>query len=149
MNNQPFSQIWPNDWAVFWVLICTVHLTVCFYHVTYAFYSESTLYSCLNVKETLARSRREIWSLSDWNWNRTDNSLVHKQTFNHLAKLAKLLWVLICTVHLTVRSYHVTNAFKGEATLYSVLWVRVQLRSLKLPISGLLRARSSLTFRQL
>ena len=31
-----------------------------FYHVTYAFQSESTLYSCLNVKELLARSRREI-----------------------------------------------------------------------------------------
>ena len=30
------------------------------YHVTYAFQSESTLYSCLNVKELLARSRREI-----------------------------------------------------------------------------------------
>ena len=35
-------------------------LTVCFYHVTYAFQSESTLCSCLNVKELLARSRREI-----------------------------------------------------------------------------------------
>ena len=31
------------------------YLTVCFYHVTYAFQSESTLYSCLNVKELLAR----------------------------------------------------------------------------------------------
>ena len=29
-------------------------------HVTYAFQSESTLYSCLNVKELLARSRHEI-----------------------------------------------------------------------------------------
>ena len=28
--------------------------------VTYVFQSESTLYSCLNVKELLARSRREI-----------------------------------------------------------------------------------------
>ena len=27
--------------------------TVCSYHVTYAFQSESTLYSCLNVKEFL------------------------------------------------------------------------------------------------
>ena len=35
-------------------------LTVCSYHVTYAFQSESTLYSCLNVKELLARNRREI-----------------------------------------------------------------------------------------
>ena len=32
----------------------------CSYHVTYAFQSESTLCSCLNVKELLARSRREI-----------------------------------------------------------------------------------------
>ena len=35
-------------------------LTDCFYHVTYEFESESTLYSCLNVKELLARSRRHI-----------------------------------------------------------------------------------------
>ena len=34
--------------------------TVCFYHVTYAFQSESTLCSCLNVKEPLARNRRDI-----------------------------------------------------------------------------------------
>ena len=30
------------------------------YHVTYAFQSESTLYSCLNVKEFLAQNRQEI-----------------------------------------------------------------------------------------
>ena len=35
-------------------------LTVCFYHVTYAFQSESTLYICLNVRELLARNRRDI-----------------------------------------------------------------------------------------
>ena len=35
-------------------------LTVCSYHVTYVFQSESTLYSCLNVKELLALSRHEI-----------------------------------------------------------------------------------------
>ena len=35
-------------------------MTVCSCHVTYAFQSESTLYSCLNVKELLARSRRQI-----------------------------------------------------------------------------------------
>ena len=32
----------------------------CSYYVTYAFQSESTLCSCQNVKELLARSRREI-----------------------------------------------------------------------------------------
>ena len=35
-------------------LLITIALTVCSYHVTYAFRSESTLYSCLNVKELLA-----------------------------------------------------------------------------------------------
>ena len=40
-------------------------MTACSCHVTYAFQSESTIYSCLNVKELLARSRREIWRLND------------------------------------------------------------------------------------
>ena len=65
-------------------------LSVCSYHVTYAFQSESTLYSCLNVKEFLARSRREIGSLSDCNWTRTHNHLVHKQTLNHLVFVYEL-----------------------------------------------------------
>ena len=39
-------------------------LIVCSYHVTYTFQSESTLYGCLNVKELLARNRREISQLS-------------------------------------------------------------------------------------
>ena len=34
--------------------------TVCSYHVTNAFQSESTLYSCLNVKEFLSRNRCEV-----------------------------------------------------------------------------------------
>ena len=48
-----------------------LHLNVCSCHVMYAFQSESTLYSCLNVKELLAPSRCEIWSLSDCNWTQT------------------------------------------------------------------------------
>ena len=43
----------------------TMLLTVCSYNVTYAFQSESTLYSCLNVKELLALNRGKIWNLSD------------------------------------------------------------------------------------
>ena len=35
------------------------YLTVCSYNVTYAFQSDSILYSCLNVKELVTRSRRE------------------------------------------------------------------------------------------
>ena len=41
-------------------IVDRIVLTVCSYHVTYAFQSESTLYSCLNVKELLVRSRHEI-----------------------------------------------------------------------------------------
>ena len=88
---------WPNDSALLWVLICTVDLTVCVYHVTYEFESESTLYSCLNVKELLARSRRHIWRLSDCNGTRTHNHLVRKRTLNHLAQLAKWLSCVVST----------------------------------------------------
>ena len=56
-------------------------ITVCYYHVTYAFQSESTLYSCLNVKKLLTamafEPRTSFWT-----------HLVRKQTLNHLSKLA-------------------------------------------------------------
>ena len=81
----------PNYWAALWVLLCTVHLTVCSCHVMYAFHSESTIYICLNVKKLLAQNGRYIWSLSDYNWTRTRNQLVQKQIVSHLAKLAKWL----------------------------------------------------------
>ena len=72
-------------------------LTVCSCHVTYTFQSKSTLYSCLNAEKLLARSRREIWSLSDCNWNRTHEDLNRKRTLNHLAKLAKWLSCVMST----------------------------------------------------
>ena len=50
-------------------------------HVTYTFKSEPHVHSCLNVKELLARNRREIWSLSDCNGIRTHNHLVCKCSF--------------------------------------------------------------------
>ena len=78
-------------------------LTVCSCHVTYAFQGESTFYSCLNVKELLAWSRRKIWSLSDCNWTRTHNRLVRKRTLNHLAKLAKWLSVRLRTKWLWIQ----------------------------------------------
>ena len=59
---------------------------VCYYYATYVFQSESTLYSCLNVKEFLARNKRDIWSLRDSNGTRTHKQLVRKWTFNHLGE---------------------------------------------------------------
>ena len=44
-------------------VICVIvnsSLTVSYYHVTYVFQSESTSYSCLNVKELLPQNRRHI-----------------------------------------------------------------------------------------
>ena len=72
-------------------------MTVCSYHVMYAFQSEPTLYSCPNVKELFARSRCEIWSLTDCNWTRTHYHLVHKRKLNNLAKLAKWLSRIVST----------------------------------------------------
>ena len=68
-----------------------VHLIVCCYLVTYAIPSESSLYSCLNVKELLTQNRRDIWSLSDNNGIWIHNHLVCIRILNHLAKLAKWL----------------------------------------------------------
>ena len=65
-------------------------LDVCYYHVMYAFQSESTLYSCLNVKQLLARNRRDIWILSDSNEIRTHNHLNCKRALNSLAKVGGL-----------------------------------------------------------
>ena len=68
---------------------CKTLQIVCSFHITYESQSESTLYSCLKVKEHLARSRRAMWSLSDCNWTQTHNHLVHIGTLKHLAKLTK------------------------------------------------------------
>ena len=114
-----------NDWAVLWVVICTVHLTVCYFHVTYAFKSESITYSCLNVKELLARNNHDIWNLSDINGIWTHNHLVRKRTLNHLAKLVKWLSVRLRT---------------------NWLWVRISLLSIITPWACLLRSGTKLMF---
>ena len=88
-NTQPFSQ---TDQRI--ELYCE-YLSSC--NVTHAFESVSTLYSCLNVKKLLTQSRREIWSLSDWNWTRSQNHLIHKRTLNYLAKLSKWLSCVVST----------------------------------------------------
>ena len=62
-RTQPFTQTGLNDWAVLWVLVCTVHLTVCYYVTSFRVNLHSI--DCVNVKELLPRSRRRIWSLSE------------------------------------------------------------------------------------
>ena len=75
------------------------YLTIRSYHIMYGFKSECTLYSCLNVKESLAWYRLDIWSLNDCSGTGTLNRLVCKRTLKHLSKLDwALLWVLICAI---------------------------------------------------
>ena len=81
------KHVW--DGEIKFCLLCR-YLTVCSCHVTYAFQSESTLCSCLNAKELLDRSRREIWSLNDYNLTRTQNHLVCKWTLNQLPKVGQM-----------------------------------------------------------
>ena len=69
--------------------------SVCSCHVTYAFQSEFTLYSCLNVKALLARSRREIWSFSYCNWTRTHNHLTTLAKWLSVRSQTKWLWVRV------------------------------------------------------
>ena len=66
-------------------------MTVCSLSCTCTSQSESTLYSCLNVKDFIAQSRNKICNLSDCNWTRTQNHLVRNGTLNHLAK-----WLSVC-----------------------------------------------------
>ena len=97
---------------MFWVLLCMVHLTVWYCHVTYAFRTKSTLYSSPNVEESLARSSREVWNLSDCNYTRSQNHLVGNPTMNYDAFDCVFL---TCHVH--------AYAFESESTPYSCLIV--------------------------
>ena len=87
----------PSDWAVLWLLICTMHLTVGSYHDTHSFQSKSTLYSYLKLKELNALNIHEIWSLNVCNGTRTHNHLVPKRTLNYLVKLGKWLSCVVST----------------------------------------------------
>ena len=42
------------------IILIETNITVCSYHVKYVFQSESTFYSCLNVKKLYAQNRRDI-----------------------------------------------------------------------------------------
>ena len=68
-------------------LFYTIFSVVGSCQVKYAFHIESTLYTCLNVKELLARRRSQVWSLNYCNWTPTQNHWLRKQTLNHWAKL--------------------------------------------------------------
>ena len=86
-----------------------------------------TLYSSLNVEELFARNKHKVWMLIDFNGTQTHNSLVRTWTLNIFAKLAKWLRCVlrvVCIVHLTVCSNHVTYTFQSGSTFYTCLNVK-------------------------
>ena len=96
------------------------HLDLCYCHVTYAFQSQTTLYSCMNVKELLAWNKRDMWSFSDCNGIRTHKHLVRKRTLIHLYRLvslAKWLSVLLQT-WLLILFYKRGCGFKFHTDIY-------------------------------
>ena len=110
-------------------------MNVSYYHVTYELQSESTLYSCLNVKELLARSRRHIWTLSESNGIWFHNHIVLKRRHNHLAKLAKLLvwlngWVFVYEIggsEFESRCSHIVwLVFAVDIELNTVDWIFIR-----------------------
>ena len=106
--------------------------------------------------------------LSDSNRIRTHNHLVGKRTLNLLAKLTQWLNCVVSTYLyctwlnnniksnvlyryvLTTQPNHLASLAKWLRICLRIkwLWVQIPLLSLKLQIWCLLRARSSLTFRQ-
>ena len=118
---------WPNYWAEFRVLIFTLHLALSSYDVTYVFKRDSTVYIYLNIKELLFWNRRDIWGLSECKETRTHNHLVRKRTLNFWPNWptdGAEMGVLICTLYLTVPSYHFTYTFQSEYRIY--IWMNVK-----------------------
>ena len=121
-----------------WVLICTVHFTVCYFYVTHEFQSESTLYSLPECQGTPCRHKAgTIFSKQapylKFKWQCQDSNpqpFSRKRTLNHLTKL----------------SFFKKRPLGRLRTKW--LWVRILLLSLTLQILRLLQAKSSLTFRQ-
>ena len=76
------------------------------------FQSESLLYSCLNIKELLARNRCNIWSLSDINriWTHNHLSLI-KLCCEYLSVWCTWVYVIIMSL----------NVFQSESILYCCL----------------------------
>ena len=56
-----------------------------------------SIIACLNVKEIIAWSRREIKGLSDCNWTQIHERLGNKRTLTYLAKLSKWLSCVVST----------------------------------------------------
>ena len=114
---------WLGSDAIFYIFRFLVMNEMVFIikYVMYAFENESTLCSCLNVKELRAQNRHNIWSLSDSNGTQTHNHLVHKQTLCELLSVWCIwLYVIIMSQTLFRVNLH-SESFQNESTLNLLL----------------------------
>ena len=88
-----------------------VHLSVCYYRVTYVFQSESILYSCLNVKELLARNRCNIWYLSGSIGIWTHNHLECRSTLKRIRDM------------ITYSQMHRTDKYSQHSSIIWPVWL--------------------------
>ena len=98
------------------------YLTACCYHVRYEFHIESTLCSCMNVKERLAQNRCNIWNLTDSNrvqtHNHLHNHLVCKQKVIHLATLK-----CVCDMIIAYGQMHRTDKYSQHSSVTLSVWL--------------------------
>ena len=143
-----------------WVLICTVHLTVCYYHVTYEFQSESKLY-CL--PECQGTSCLKQAPYLKFKWQQRDsnlqplNSQTNTQPFSQTGQIVteygftlnfvRDMIITYSQVHRADKySQHISIMKPSLAKWLSVrlwikwLWVRISLLTPKLQMCRLLRS---------
>ena len=126
-----------------------MHLTVYSYYVAYAFPSESTLYSCLNVKELLAPNRRNISSWSECNGTQTQNHLVCNRTLSHLAKQTKWHDKNVRDMIRIDSQMHRTDKSSQHSSIIWPVWLNGWVFVCKLSVYGFHSHCSHLKFRYL
>ena len=141
-----------------WVLICTLNLTVCSsYHVMYAFQSESTLYSCVNVKELLARNTSQlIYRLSGCGFESRCSHLniryraCFEQGVFDIQSAMECGFTLKCVpdmIKKTYRQMHCTNKYSQHSPIIWPVWLNGWVFVYELSGCGFVSPCSRLSFR--
>ena len=112
-----------------WVLICTVHLTVCYYHVTYEFQSESTLYCLPECQGTLCLKQvpylKFKWQQRDSNLQPL-NSETNTQPFSQTGQIVTecgFTLILVRDMIITYSQMHRTDKNSEQAPSLRPVWL--------------------------
>ena len=134
---------WPNDWAVLWVLISTVHFILYYYHVRYTFHNGSLFTSCLKNQGIPTQNRHDTWTVSVYNGTGTHNRLVGKWKHNHLENFTKWLSCVLSTYLCGTFDCMFLSCHVRDCTLSSCLNVKKLLAQSRRDISNLIDCNGS------